>query len=123
MTWKPIPICENYEVSSTGKVRNKHTTRVLKTWISSNGYENVELKKNKKKLKMSLHRLVAIAFIPNPAVLSDVHHKNGIKTDNRVSNLEWMSSRMNLAEMWISHLESAGYKIIRPDKSLVASST
>jgi hypothetical protein len=56
------------------------------------------------------HRLVALQFIPNPKNLSDVNHKNGIKHDNRVENLEWMSHSDNVLH---------SYKVLGRDKEKI----
>lgn len=86
-------INENGDVFSIRKMgllkRNKHTL----------GYEQVYLSYfaiGSKGLWCKLHRLVANQFIPNPLGLSDVNHKNGIKDDNRVENLEWLSHSDNI---------------------------
>ena len=91
--WKPVQGFENlYEVSNEGNVRNAKTGRILKTYDNGHGYRKVELG-NK---KWYVHRLVGQAFIPNPYNLETINHKNEIKTDNRVENLEWMSRADNL---------------------------
>lgn len=59
------------------------------------GYMEVHLSKGGRSSSMKVHRLVTMAFIPNPDNLPYVNHKNEVKTDNRVSNLEWCDSRYN----------------------------
>ena len=108
--WKPVVGYEGlYEVSNTGMVRsverdivNKNgfithrQSRLLKARIIGRGYLSVALSKNNKVNYYSVHRLVAIAFIPNERNKIQVNHKDGIKTNNNVSNLEWTSQSENM---------------------------
>lgn len=87
----------DYYVTDTGDVYSRnynHTGRIkkLKQIKSRNGYLHVTL--NGKQLLV--HRLVAETFIPNNDKKLQVNHKNGIKTDNRIENLEWVSASENI---------------------------
>jgi hypothetical protein len=97
--WRGITGWENYYVSNLGEVKSsKHDKngRTRKQHKSSFGYLSVILK-NKPKVKGYLvHRLVAQEFIPNPQNKRCVNHINGIKTDNRAINLEWVTHKENV---------------------------
>ena len=101
--WKNIPNFEKrYQVSDLGNIRSiqdNHGNYRIKpraTWISNKGYEYVQLFIKDKGHNVSVHHAVASAFIPNPDQKSTVNHEDGIKTNNRRSNLEWMTQSENL---------------------------
>jgi hypothetical protein len=85
----------NYEISNKGRVYNNKTGVLLKPRKDANGYYYVNLCKNGKQKHFCIHRLVAIAFIPNPKNLPCIDHINRIRTDNRLENLRWCSYSEN----------------------------
>ena len=109
--WKPIKNYEGlYEVSSSGEIRS--TDRVVATAINHsdsrkisgkllkqnrkrNGYLTVDLAKNGKVKTTLVHRIVAETFLPEAPGCKYVNHKDGVKTHNSVSNLEWVTSKRN----------------------------
>ena len=111
MTWKTIKGYEGlYEVSDCGAVRS--CDRRIKTSIlhvdsrlikgrelkqnrKRNGYKTVDLCKNGKVTTVLVHRLVATEFVPNPNGCRYVNHKDSNRANNRVSNLEWVTSSEN----------------------------
>ena len=96
--WKAISGYEGlYEVSDLGRVKSLKygKERILKPGSGGDGYLNVALCKDGHVKGKLIHRLVAEAFIPNPNNLETINHKDEVKTNNTVSNLEWMSQRDN----------------------------
>lgn len=95
--WKDIEGYEGlYQVSNFGRVKSSYTNRFLKGRKSPQGYLLVNLCKNNIASGKTIHRLVAQAFIPNSENKPQVNHIDEDKTNNMVSNLEWMTSKENL---------------------------
>jgi hypothetical protein len=94
-----IPIAyfeDRYQISSEGSVLNLANNNFLKPIQNPNGYWKVSLAKGDGSTKqLSLHRLVALHFLPNPYEHPQVNHKNGDKSDNSLVNLEWVSAKGN----------------------------
>ena len=97
MKIKPLKDFPNYYVDTSGRIYSKKRYQLhqLQGIIARNGYVKVCLRKDGNNYTALVHRLVALTFIPNLENKSEVNHKNGIKTDNRVENLEWVTDREN----------------------------
>ncbi len=85
---------DRYAVTKDGKIWSYYLQGFLKTF-SCGGYLYVTLSKDNEAKTSTVHRLVAKTFIPNPKNKPQINHKNGIKSDNRVQNLEWVTNQEN----------------------------
>jgi hypothetical protein len=93
--WKDVVGYEGrYEVSNTGDIRNSRTGRVLSPGLSQ-GYLYVALYRDGSRQNKQINRLVAEAFLDNPNNYPIVNHRNEIKTDNTIDNLEWCTYAYN----------------------------
>lgn len=92
--WKVIEKATNYEISNYGQVKSKITKKILKP-TAVNGYLSVGLRINNKTVTSFIHRLVAESFVLCADETYVVNHKDGIKTNNHVENLEWVSQSEN----------------------------
>ena len=94
MNIKEIKGYDDYTIDTYGRVYSLRFEKYLKGTING-GYSQVGLTYNKKMKLYSIHRLVAEAFIPNPNNKPFVHYINGIRTDNHIENLEWVTQTEN----------------------------
>ena len=100
--WKPVQGFEGlYEVSNLGRVKSIETYNtckkgIMNPMIDPDGYPHVRLYNRGMFKDISIHRLVAIAFIPNPNNYKYVNHKDENTKNNNVDNLEWCTNSYNL---------------------------
>lgn len=138
-TWRPVVGYKGfYEVSSLGQVKSvarltkrpgsirgdaRRKAILLKLHPNPKGYFTVKLSKGKGTQRtITVHRVVALAFIPNPKRKPQLNHLNGIKTDNRVSNIEWATNRENQLHAWAIGLQRRRpkYLVTCTDLGLIA---
>lgn len=109
MEWKTVKNFPNYEVSNTGIVRSKYQVYTDKLGRKvhkqakelkvrySNGYKRVALYNDDGVKHITVHRIVALNFIPkHTSGYLEVNHKDGVKTNNHVDNLEWVTKKQNM---------------------------
>lgn len=85
----------NYVIKQDGTIINTKTNRIITAGLSQDGYPRVCLKKEGKQYNRFVHRLLAETYIPNDTSENIVDHINGIRTDNRLENLRWTTSKGN----------------------------
>lgn len=108
--WKAIVGYEGfYEVSNLGTIRSvtryipngrgsmsKRTCKIMCAYKDNKGYLRVKLSTNNMGASLKVHRLVAEAFLPKPVPRIQVNHKDGVKTNNKINNLEWVTAFENM---------------------------
>ena len=100
--WKEYPLNRNYFVSNHGRVRNRKG-KILSLKKAKNGYLFISASMNGKKETTLVHRMVMLSFCYDEKWdIKQVNHKNGIRDDNRLCNLEWVYSINNINEKCIN---------------------
>ncbi len=115
--WKDIPGFEGrYQVSSVGKVRSlmnnslqpRKVPLVLKDRPTGDRYRKVYLSVKNRRYNFTIHRLVLLTFTGTPNVGQQCAHLNGIRDDNRLENLKWVSPKENAAHKWLHGTQQTG---------------
>lgn len=92
----PIPNYPDYLIESDGRIFSLKRNIWMKPSLGNNGYYGLELANKDGHKRLSIHRLVALAYIPNPNNYPIVNHKDENKLNNNVENLEWCTAKYNL---------------------------
>lgn len=119
MKWVKISRNLNYSINELGQIRNDLTGRTKTAYTNpANGYLTVDLYKDNKSQKVTVHRLLAEAFIPNPNNKPCIDHKDGNRQNNELSNLRWATfsennSRFNTVGVRSERIKVEHYTEIR----------
>jgi len=108
MRWNSKPIKDfepDYLITPDGRVYSLKSKKYLRPGITGRGYYQVHLYKSGNRYPKRIARLVAQAFIPNPENKPEINHKDGIKVNNDVSNLEWVTSSENQLHAYATGLK------------------
>lgn len=99
-----------YTVDENGNVYGRDG--IMSTWLDKYGYKRICLYCNDgKRRKILVHRLIALAFIPNPENKPQINHKDGNKLNNNISNLEWCTNQENIQHGFDNDLFSRKIKV------------
>ena len=109
--WRAVEGYPEYEVSNLGRVRKNG--KLTSSHRTRKGYWQTNLYKRRKQTLHYIHRLVAIAFIPNPENKPTVNHIDGNKDNNRVSNLEWATYLENNLHAIKNHLHRSRARAVK----------
>jgi hypothetical protein len=108
--YKIIEGFENYSISNFGNVKINKTGKIIKPILNQCGYCRIYLYKNGKRKTFSVHRLVALTFVPNPENKPSIDHINNDRTNNNVNNLRWCTNQQNQFNKGIAKNNTSGVK-------------
>ena len=105
----------NYSICIDGTLINNKTNKIKKFTKDTNGYMKTQIWTNGVKKNILQHRILAQLFIPNPMDKKEINHKNGIKHDNRLENLEWCNRSENMFHCY----DVLGKEAFKPIKKVI----
>jgi hypothetical protein len=127
---RPYPKHTGYLVTSDGQIKSIKVNKYLTPKVNWDGYHRVQIWNKCKNEYVAWHRIIAETFVPNPENKPFVNHINGIKTDNRSDNLEWVTQKENIQHAWSTGLSKSnrpvdmltldGEFIIKFENSIIA---
>ena len=110
--WKAIPNYSKYHASTDGEIKtfnwkNKGAEKIMKPDLDNSGYLRTMLINDKGEwCTVKVHRIIAQTFISNPLEKKEVNHKNSIRSDNRLINLEWVTHSENVLHSFANKMQS-----------------
>lgn len=108
---KEYPLNTNYIISEDGKIYSKRANKFLTPKVNWDGYHRIQIWENQKCKFVSWHRVVAETYLDKPDGCDIVNHKNGVKNDNRVENLEWVTQKENIQHSWRTGLSKTNRSV------------
>lgn len=110
--WRKIPGYSTYKASTEGEIKtfnwkNNGIERIMKPALDNGGYLRTMLKNDEGKLcTIKVHRIIAQTFLIKKEIHTDVNHKNSIRSDNRVINLEWVTHSENVKHSFANMMQT-----------------
>jgi hypothetical protein len=104
---KQINDYPNYVIYENGTIYSKKRKKFLKQQLNHKGYPVLKLCNNGISKEFFVHRLIAQHYLPNPNNKPQVNHIDGIKTNNTISNLEWVTSKENINHSWVNGIRKS----------------
>lgn len=103
--WSDVPSYDGkYAANRCGFILNRLSGKVIANTTYRNGYVYVSITTDAGSKNVRLHRIIAIALLPNPENKPQVNHRSGVKSNNHVANLEWATSSENLRHAYVTEL-------------------
>lgn len=99
-----IEVFDGLFIKENGDLFSAKSNKILKPTVGSGGYLEYSTKVGDRKRKLYQHRLLAMAYIPNPNNYRVVNHKDGNKLNNKIDNLEWCTDKQNSDHAWDNNL-------------------
>ena len=123
MIFEKVKNYPEIEINILGTIRRCKNKLIKSQYLNDAGYYMISLSRNNKSKPYRVHRLLAMTFIPNPNNLPEVNHIDGVKTNNNLDNLEWVTHKENMSHAFRIGLanntgEKNGQSVLTADQVL-----